>query len=83
VERVYTEEELEEFIVLKSLKNFNSSKLGSEENQILDGIIKDIFIEASRVKDADILKEGDYGPLKQMIQQSFSYLHLDYSYPVQ
>jgi len=39
----YDEEELEEYIILKAVRDFNHSKFAIEEHIIIEGIIKDIF----------------------------------------
>lgn len=39
----YEEEELEEYIILKAVRDFNHSKFAIEEHIIIEGIIKDIF----------------------------------------
>ena len=42
-EQHYEEEELEEYIILKAVRDFNHSKFATEEHIIIEGIIKDIF----------------------------------------
>jgi hypothetical protein len=39
----YDEEELEEYIILKAVRDFNHSKFATEEHIIIEGIIKDVF----------------------------------------
>ena len=39
----YSEEELEEYIILKAVRDFNHSKFATEEHIMIEGIIKDIF----------------------------------------
>ena len=42
-EQHYDEEELEEYIILKAVRDYNHSKFATEEHVIIEGIIKDIF----------------------------------------
>ena len=39
----YSEEELEEYIVLKAVRDFNHSKFATTEHILIEGAIKDIF----------------------------------------
>ena len=59
-----TEEELEEYIILKAVRDYNHSKFATEEHVIIEGIIKDIFQGA--VPDLDKPVQ-DYGNLKEAI----------------
>ena len=63
-EQHYDEEELEEYIILKAVRDYNHSKFATEEHVIIEGIIKDIFQGA--VPDLDKPVQ-DYGNLKEAI----------------
>lgn len=63
-EQHYDEEELEEYIILKAVRDYNHSKFATEEHIIIEGIIKDIFQGA--VPDLDKPVQ-DYGNLKEAI----------------
>lgn len=67
-EQHYEEEELEEYIILKAVRDFNHSKFATEEHIIIEGIIKDIF--QGSVPDLDKPIQ-DYGNLKEALHQSF------------
>jgi dynein heavy chain len=72
----YSEEELEEYIVLKAVRDFNHSKFADTEHILIEGAIKDIFQGA--VPDLDEPKQ-DYGRLKLCLHQSFEAMKIDYS----
>mmetsp|Transcript_42572 Transcript_42572/g.65295 ORF Transcript_42572/g.65295 Transcript_42572/m.65295 type:complete len:341 (+) Transcript_42572:2001-3023(+) len=72
----YDEEELEEYIILKAVRDFNHSKFATEEHVIIEGIIKDIFQGA--VPDLDKPTQ-DYGNLKDCIHQAFEVCKIDFS----
>ena len=39
----YSKEELEEYIILKAVRDFNHSKFATEEHLLIEGVIKDVF----------------------------------------
>lgn len=49
-----SEEELEEYIILKAVRDFNHSKFSAEEHIIVEGLIKDVFQSAIPDLDAPI-----------------------------
>lgn len=60
----YEEEELEEYIILKAVRDYNHSKFATEEHILIEGVIKDVFQGA--VPDLDKPVQ-DYGNLKEAI----------------
>lgn len=42
-DQVYEEEELEEYIILKAVRDYNHSKFAAEEHLLIEGAIKDVF----------------------------------------
>jgi len=42
-EQDYDEDELEEYIILKAVRDYNHSKFSQDDHIIIEGIIKDIF----------------------------------------
>ena len=76
----YDETVLEEYIILKAVRDFNHSKFAAEEHFQIEGIIKDVFQGA--VPDLDKPFQ-DYGNLKQALIQSFELNKLDFSHVMQ
>jgi len=72
----YEEGVLEEYIVLKAVRDFNHSKFATEEHVLIEGVIKDVFQGA--VPDLDKPVQ-DYGNLKAALRQSFDGRKLDFS----
>ena len=54
----YDEDTLEEYIMIKAIRDYNHSKFSQTELYLIEGIIKDVFIGS--VSDIDLLK-SDYG----------------------
>ena len=42
-EEDYEEEELEEYIILKAVRDYNHSKFAADDHVIVEGVIKDVF----------------------------------------
>lgn len=61
----YSEEQLEEFIVLKAVRDYNHSKFGQTDHVIIEGIIKDVFQDAIPDLDRPV---QDYGNLEKCLQ---------------
>jgi hypothetical protein len=40
---MYEEEELEEYIILKAVRDYNHSKFAEADHIIIEGVIKDVF----------------------------------------
>jgi len=72
----FNDDELEEYIIIKAIRDYNHSKFSNTELYLMEGIIKDVF--TGSVSDIDLLK-SDYGNLKELILQSFITEKLDYS----
>lgn len=72
----YEEAVLEEYIILKAVRDFNHSKFATEEHLLIEGVIKDVFQGA--VPDLDKPVQ-DYGNLKEALKQSFEDRKLDFS----
>jgi hypothetical protein len=72
----YDEGVLEEYIILKAVRDFNHSKFATEEHLLIEGVIKDVFQGA--VPDLDKPVQ-DYGNLKDALHQSFDVQKLDFS----
>jgi hypothetical protein len=72
----FNDDELEEYIIIKAIRDYNHCKFSSTELFLMEGIIKDVF--TGSVNDIDLLK-SDYGNLKELILQSFITEKLDYS----
>ena len=64
----YSVEELEAHIIYKSINDYNSSKLNTLDNIVVQGIIKDVFQDVVPNLDKE---SSDYGNLKDCIEQSF------------
>jgi hypothetical protein len=64
----FDDDALEEYIIIKAIRDYNFSKFSQIELYLIEGIIKDVFIGS--VSDIDLLK-SDYGQLKELILQSF------------
>lgn len=75
-EQEYQEDELEDHIILKAVRDYNHSKFATDEHIIIEGIIKDVFQGSVPDLDAPI---QDYGNLQQAIHQSFELCKLDYT----
>lgn len=73
-----TERELEEYIILKAIRDYNHSKFPQSEQVIIEGIIRDVFSNNTRVKNLEKPIQ-DYGALKELVVQSFADQRLDYS----
>lgn len=50
----YEEEELEEYIILKAVRDFNHSKFAGQDHIIIEGVIKDVFATAVPNLDAPV-----------------------------
>lgn len=72
----YTEEELEEYIILKAVRDYNHSKFALEDHIIIEGIIKDVFQGAVPDLDAPI---QDYSNLQECLHASFESQSYDFS----
>ena len=75
-EQEYKEEELEDHIILKAVRDYNHSKFAADEHIIIEGIIKDVF--QGTVPDLDAPTQ-DYGNLQEAIHQSFELCKVDYT----
>jgi hypothetical protein len=64
----FDDDTLEDYIMIKAIRDYNFSKFSQIELYLIEGIIKDVFIGS--VNDIDLLK-SDYGQLKELILQSF------------
>lgn len=64
----YEEEELEEYIILKAVRDFNHSKFAGQDHIVIEGVIKDVFANAVPNLDAPV---QDYGNLQEALDQSF------------
>ena len=76
----YDEAVLEEYIILKAVRDFNHSKFATEEHILIEGVIKDVFQGAVPDLDKPI---QDYGNLKEALHQSFDVQKLDFSRTLQ
>jgi len=70
----YDEDELEEYIILKAVRDYNHSKFAADDHVIIEGVIKDVFQNA--VPDLDA-PNVDYGNLREAIEQSCDFHKLD------
>jgi hypothetical protein len=59
---------LEEYIIIKAIRDYNHSKFSNVELFLIEGVIKDVF--TGSVSELDLL-QSDYGNLKELILQSF------------
>ena len=63
-----SEIQLEEHIILKAIKDFNTSKFSKDQLFGIEGIINDIFMGSVPPIDLD---NNDYSNLKELVLQSF------------
>ena len=70
----YDEDELEEYIILKAVRDYNHSKFAADDHVIIEGVIKDVF--QSAVPDLDA-PNVDYGNLREAIDQACEFHKLD------
>ena len=71
-----SEIQLEEHIILKAIKDFNTSKFSRDQLFGIEGIINDIFMGSVPPIDLDT---NDYSNLKELVLQSFVQHKLDYN----
>ena len=64
----FDDDELEEYIIIKAIRDYNHSKFSNQELFLIEGVIKDVF--TGSVSELDLL-QSDYGNLKELILQSF------------
>jgi len=72
----YEEAELEEYIILKAVRDYNHSKFALDDHIIIEGIIKDVFQNAIPDLDAPI---QDYASLQECLYSAFTAQGYDYS----
>ena len=70
------ETQLEEYIIIKSVKDYNSSKFSKDMLSSINGIILDVF--QGSVPSIN-LENNDYSNLRDLILQSFGTLKYDFN----
>lgn len=75
-DQTYEEGLLEEFIILKAVRDYNHSKFAADEHLLIEGAIKDVFQGA--VPDLDKPVQ-DYSNLQQALLEAFDAHKLDFS----
>ena len=71
-----SEIELEEYIIVKAVKDFNTSKFSADMLQSINGIISDVFLGSV----PKLRPQGsDYSNLTELVFSSFNHHHLDFN----